>query len=194
MKNTPALLSLLLLGAICFTGCAAQQPRRIQAGGAEAYTTMGVDLYDFKDTASQLTQAILASPPIATFAKTNGRAPVLNIGAVINKTDVSIDLGQIVGRINEDLLNSGMVEIVASDAAAIAENEQDAAANLTGPDDDRADFYLEGVIMMLRASFDDGVEKSYSFQLRLNNRARRTVFQKTIDMAKQGDKASAVGW
>lgn len=53
---------------------------------------------------------------------------------------------------------------------------------------------MEGTINLLTASFEDMREKTYTFQIRLNNRQRRTVFQKTIDMAKQGTKASSVGW
>jgi PBP1b-binding outer membrane lipoprotein LpoB len=156
---------------------------------------MGVDLQDFKNAAGQLTQAMLNNRHIADFEAKNGRMPAVNVGSIINKTDLSIDLAQIAGRINEDLLNSGLVEIVANDAGAVAASKEDAFMNNTAVNtDDRADFYMEGTINMLTASFDDMREKTYTFQIRLNNRQRRTIFQKTIDMAKQGDKASAIGW
>lgn len=184
----------LLIGLL-LAGCAAQQPRRIVSGGNEAFTTMGVDLQDFKNAAGQLTQAMLNNAQIARFEQTNGRLPVVNVGAIVNKTDLSIDLAQIAGRINEDLLNSGLVEIVANDAGAIAASKEDAFMNDAKVNaDDRADFYMEGTINLLTASFDGQREKTYTFQIRLNNRQRRTIFQKTVDMTKQGDKASAVGW
>lgn len=176
-------------------GCAAQQPRRIVSGGNEAFTTMGMDLQDFKNAASQLTQAMLNNAQVAKFEQTNGRLPVVNVGTIVNKTDLAIDLAQIAGRINEDLLNSGLVEIVANDAGAIAANQEDAFMSDTKVNSaDRADFYMEGTINLLTASFDGQREKTYTFQIRLNNRQRRTIFQKTVDMTKQGDKSSAVGW
>lgn len=182
MKKIVLLAGCALLGVV-LTGCAAQGPRRIVAGGNEAVTSMGVDLQDFKNAAGQLTQAMLNNANIANFEQKNGRQPVVNVGSIINKTDLSMDLAQIAGRINEDLLNSGLVEIVANDAAAMAISS-----------DDRADFYMEGSINLLTASNADLREKNYTFQIRLNNRQRRTVFQKTIDIAKQADKAAAIGW
>lgn len=191
MKKYTSLFALCALAGLFLTGCAAQQPRRIVAGGNEALTSMGVDLQDFKNAASQLTQAMLNNRQVAEFEAKNGRLPVVSVGSIINKTDLSMDLAQIAGRINEDLLNSGLVEIVANDAGAIAASKADAPVNNT---DDRADFYMEGTINMLSAAFEDIREKTYTFQIRLNNRQRRTIFQKTVDMAKQGDKASAIGW
>lgn len=194
MKNIAFLAGCALLG-VFLTGCAAQQPRRIVAGGTEAITSMGVDLQDFKNAAGQLTQAMLNNGHIVNFEKKNGRLPVINVGSIINKTDLSIDLAQIAGRINEDLLNSGLVEIVANDAGAIAANKEDAFMNDVAVNrDDAADFYMEGTINLLTAANADLREKNYTFQIRLNNRQRRTVFQKSVDMAKQGGKGSSIGW
>ncbi|MBQ9693334.1 MAG: hypothetical protein IJV69_01070 [Kiritimatiellae bacterium] len=187
---------LCLCAGLLLAGCAStQRPRRIEAGGTEALTTMGVDLQDFKNAAGQLTQAMLNNRNLTDFEAKNGRMPVVNVGSIVNKTDLSIDLAQVSGRINEDLLNSGLVEIVANDAGAIAANKEDAFLNDVAVNrDDAADFYLEGTINLLAATYDGTTEKTYTFQIRLNNRQRRTIFQKTIDMAKQGDKASAIGW
>ncbi len=194
MKNIAFLAGCALLG-VFLTGCVAQQPRRIVAGGTEAITSMGVDLQDFKNAAGQLTQAMLNNGHIVNFEKKNGRLPVINVGSIINKTDLSIDLAQIAGRINEDLLNSGLVEIVANDAGAIAANKEDAFMNDVAVNrDDAADFYMEGTINLLTAANADLREKNYTFQIRLNNRQRRTVFQKSVDMAKQGGKGSSIGW
>ena len=191
-----SLLSLCALAGLLLTGCAAQQPRRIVAGGTQAITTMGIDLQDFKNAASQLTQAMLNNRTLLNFEAQNGRPPTVKVGQITNKCDLEhIDLAQIAGRINEDLLNSGLVEIVADDAGSVAASEEDAFLNGENVNlDHQADFYLEGTINMLSAYFDGQTEKTYTFQLRLNNRDRRTVFQKSVDIAKQGDRASAVGW
>ena len=190
------LLTFLTLGGLVLTGCASQQPRRIHAGGNEAITTLGIDLQDFKNAAGQLTQAMLNNPRITSFAKQNGgRLPVVNVGAIVNKSDLSIDMAQVSGRINEDLLNSGLVEIVANDAGAVSASKEDAFMDDRDVNTDaRADFYLEGTINMLSASFKDTRERTYTFQIRLNNRQRRTVFQKTVDMAKQSETGGSFGW
>ena len=193
--NKIACITLCVLTGMLLTGCAAQKPRRIVAGGNEAITTMGVDLQDFKNAAGQLTAAMLNNAHITGFEAKNGHLPAVNVGAIVNKTDLHIDMAQVAGRINEDLLNSGTVEIIANDAGAIAASKEDAFMNdVAVNSDDRADFYLEGTINLITGTIDGLTEKTYTFQIRLNNRQRRTVFQKTIDMAKQGSKASAIGW
>jgi PBP1b-binding outer membrane lipoprotein LpoB len=190
-----SLLSLCALAGLLLTGCAAQQPRRIVAGGTQAITTMNIDLQDFKNAASQLTQAMLNNRTLLNFEAQNGRPPTVKVGQITNKSDRPVDLAQIAGRINEDLLNSGLVEIIADDAGAVAASEEDAFETFESVNrDHQADFYLEGTINMLTAYFDGQSEKTYTFQLRLHSRDRRTIFQKSVDIAKQGDRASAVGW
>lgn len=191
MKHIP----LIILIALALTGCQSVAPRRVQAGGATAITSMNVDLSDFKNAAGQLTQSILISPALTNFTKKEERAPVLRLGKITNKSDIQIDLGQIAGRINEDLLNSGLVEIVAEDDSSVSASNEDSFTDDNAVNqDNRADFYLEGSIMLLQAANDDIKEKTYTFQLRLNNRSRRTVFQKTVDIAKQGDAGGGFGW
>ena len=185
---------LLGVAACVMSGCATS-PTRIQAGGPTAVTTMGVDLMDFKNAAGALVNDLLHHTSITQFPGQNGgRLPILNIGSIVNKSDVQIDLGQIAGRINEDMLNSGQVELMANDAGARSANAQDAfmsdaKVNRAGD----ADYYLEGEILLLTARDGSLREKTYTFQLRLNNRSRRTVFQKTHDIGKQTTKSS-VSW
>ncbi len=196
MKKITYTCMLAAGAALAFsTGCSTP-PTRIQAGGPTALTTMSVDLADFKAAASKMVQELLVTPQIANFPKNNsGRLPVLNTGSIVNNSDIQMDMGQLAGRINEDLLNGGVVELMAMDAGAVsAAKEDDWTSDKKTASNNRADFFLEGKIMVLRASEGDMREKSYSFQLRLNNRERRTVWQRTYDMAKQGSKGSSVGW
>jgi len=186
-----AAMGLLLLGA----GCASSGPQRIQAGGPTAVTTMGVDLADFKNTAGQMVKELLVHPAIAGFSAQNGgKLPAMNIGKVINKSDLALDISQIGGRISEDMLNSGLVELVANDAGARDANAADAwESDAKNNKASRADFYLEGEIMMLAAADGRVREKTYTFQLRLNDRNRRTRWQRTVDVSKQSTRSS-VGW
>ncbi len=192
MKTTLLTFTLVTL-TLLFAGCSSSKPRRIVAGGTEAVTTMGADIQDIKHAASQTVEAMLASPAIAK-ATANGATPTVSLGSIINDSSLNFDIEQVSGRIQEDLLNSGLVEILALDAAAIRENAQDARDGLTNAKADaRADFYLEGKIMEVEASDDDVREKTYTFMLRLNNRERRTVFQKTVDIAKQKELGGFLG-
>ena len=176
------------------TGCSTA-PTRIQSGGPTAVTTMGVDLADFKNTAGAMVKELLVHPTIATFPQQNGgKLPALNVGKILNKSDINIDMGQIAGRINEDLLNSGTVELVANDAGARDANAQDAFERDTkNSNAGKADFYLEGEIMVLEAKEGKLREKNYTFQMRLNDRNRRTRWQRSVDIGKQR-RAGGVAW
>jgi hypothetical protein len=173
-------LTVLALASITMVGCQTKRPTRIVAGGMEALTTMGINIQDFKAVASSLTQAMLNNSTVKGFELKNGRKPVIAVGSIKKSTTVRIDSAQVEGRINEDLLNSGLVEIVAVDDMAVFVN---------GGADAAADFYLEGTITERTDVYDGTGEKTYTFQLRLNDRKMRTIFQKTEDVAKQGDKA-----
>ncbi len=194
-KKIKALVVLSAAGAIPFMAGCASGPTRIQAGGPTAVTTMGVDLADFKNAAGEMISQMLVHPAIGGFEQVKGRRPLLNVGEIRNNSDISINLGQLAGRINEDLLNSGLVEIMANDAGvvdAVAEDEWASDKKRTSVQ--RADYLLEGQIMLLTARDGRTREKSYTFQLRLNDtKSRKTVWQRTVDIAKQGTRA-AVGW
>ena len=123
-----------------------------------------------------------------------GKLPALNVGKILNKSDINIDMGQIAGRINEDLLNSGTVELVANDAGARDANAQDAfESDKKNNNAGKADFYLEGEIMVLEAKEGKLREKNYTFQLRLNDRNRKTRWQRSVDIAKQR-RGGGVAW
>ncbi|MCL1857024.1 MAG: penicillin-binding protein activator LpoB [Kiritimatiellaeota bacterium] len=192
MKHTHTLI--IGLGAVALMGGCATAPTRITAGGTQAITSMGVDLADFRATAGAMVGQLLVNPAITRFEAENGRLPVIDVGRVVNKSDMNIDISQITGRINEDLLNSGQVELVANDAgarnASALDNFENDVKNAT---EDRADFYLEGEILFLAARNGSLREKTYSFMMRLNNRSRRTVWQRTEDVAKQGTRSN-VSW
>jgi len=176
------------------TGCTTA-PTRIQAGGPTAVTTMGVDLADFKNTAGAMVKELLVHPAIANFSQQNGgKLPALNVGKILNKSDINIDMGQIAGRINEDLLNSGTVELVANDAGARDANAQDAfESDKKNNNAGKADFYLEGEIMVLAAKEGKLREKNYTFQMRLNDRNRKTRWQRSVDIGKQR-RGGGVAW
>jgi PBP1b-binding outer membrane lipoprotein LpoB len=195
--NTSQILitqSLLVVTVGLFVGCSTP-PTRIQPGGPTAVTSMGVDLADFKNTAGAMVKELLVHPAIAAFSQQNGgKMPSIITGKIVNKSDINIDIEQIAGRINEDLLNSGTVRLIADDDGAFEANAQDAAASgLRNNTAGKADYFLEGVIMVLVAKEGKTREKNYTFQLRLNDRNRTVRWQRTIDVGKQ-KRAGGVSW
>ena len=195
MKRITQALAMTALGCGCLylSGCASPSVMRIQAGGPTAVTTTGVDLADFKTTAGQMVKELLAHPAITGFKAQYGRAPALNRGQIVNKSDLLLDMGQLAGRINEDLLNSGLVELIANDAGAVDQAALEAwEKDSKTVKNARADFFLEGEIMVLAAKDGRVREKTYTFQLRLNDpKTRRTVWQRTVDVSKQTTRPSA---
>ena len=181
--------AILLLG-----GCAGTGPRRIQPGSPEAVTSMGVDLADFKNAAAQMVEQLLVHPAIANFPGENaGQLPVIGVGSITNVSGLNMDMGQIAGRINEDLLNSGRVKLRAADAGAADENaKRDWVNDRKTSSKAVVNYLLEGRIMHLAASQGKKQERTYTFQLRLNDpNDQSTVWQRTVDVSKQGGTGSS---
>lgn len=184
-----AACGLLLLG-----GCKSM-PQRIETGGAGAITTMGLDMADFMNAAQRMTQELLVHPSIAQFeAKNNGRQPRLDVGAIKNVTRDRINIEQVSERVTEVLLDSGQVTVVAHDAGAVQAHKRDSfLSDSKISDAGQADFYLEGVIMEQVAQFGKLQEKTYTFQMRLNDRSRNQVWKRSVDISKQGKGSSRGG-
>jgi penicillin-binding protein activator len=143
-----------------------------------------------------MVKEMLVHPDVGGFAQQKGRKPLIDVGVIRNNSDVNVDMGQLAGRINEDLLNSGLVEIMANDAGAV-----DAAAKNDWANDKKRssvqapDYLLEGVIMLVSGRQGNTREKTYTFQLRLNSASsKKTIWQKTVDVAKQGKRAAGGVW
>lgn len=197
MKRSKQFLLMPAIGCGCLflAGCQTPSVIRIQAGGPTAITTTGVDLADFKTTAGAMVKELLAHPAISGFRAQYGRAPTMKKGTIVNKSDLMLDMGQLVGRINEDMLNSGLVELLATDATTDdIRRQNDFENDVKSSKSGRADFYTEGEIMLLTAKDGRLREKTYTFQLRLNDsKSGRTVWQRSVDVSKQGTRP-LTGW
>ncbi len=192
MKQTTIASFIAIAAILAFsTGCSTTSVSRIEAGGTKSLVSQNVDLADFKAAASEISQIIVTNPTFANFAATKGRKPVIEVGAIVNKSDILIDLGQIAGRINEDLMNSGIVNVIAQDAGVKSSNEEERRRQAFESDRSIArapkpDFRLEGTIMLLTAADGRNREKTYTFQIRVNDVATGfSVLQRTVDVGKQ---------
>ncbi|MDR1389887.1 MAG: penicillin-binding protein activator LpoB [Treponema sp.] len=69
---------------------------------------------DLRLASDNLIQLALAVPALSTFARTNGRLPVIIVGTFKNGSDEHIDTSILSTRLEASILNSGKAEFVAS--------------------------------------------------------------------------------
>lgn len=69
---------------------------------------------DVKTVCSTLIEDCIESPRVAKFEKNNGRVPVVIIGKIKNESSERIDTSIVAKRLQTEILNSGVLEFVAS--------------------------------------------------------------------------------
>ena len=69
---------------------------------------------DVKTVCSTLIEDCIESPRVAKFEKKNGRAPVVIIGKIKNESSERIDTSIVAKRLQTEILNTGVLEFVAS--------------------------------------------------------------------------------
>lgn len=69
---------------------------------------------DVKTVCSTLIEDCIESPRVAKFEKKNGRTPVVIIGKIKNESSERIDTSIVAKRLQTEILNSGVLEFVAS--------------------------------------------------------------------------------
>ena len=186
MKLIPFVSALACVPLAAFVSGCSSSPKRVEAGGARALTTMGADVQDFKVISSQLVQSLLNS---SALDKGPGRKPRVFVSRIINDTPENFDTDQITFKITTDLLNSGKVVISATDPAAIDVNKrkellQDAKTKGTWPD-----FTLHGKILFKSARDGNKHEGTYTFQFVVaDTESSANVWQAEKDFAKQGSR------
>ena len=151
MKNLLTTTLCMAAAGLMLTGCETTAPAR------GPITLAGPSLNRLMDVALDATNELLAHDSITAFNAKNNRVPTLEWGPVRNSTRARIQVEQVTGRVEDALINSGLVRVVHPDAV------------LTRP----PDFFLDGLIM-----FQDD---TYSFQLRMNDKNGR-VWGRTLDV------------
>lgn len=177
------------------TGC--QNARYIETGGTESIVSVGqVNIQDVKTAASGMLQSLLAT---GVLEKGEHKPARLLIGSIVNDTSSSFDVGEVVYRMREELVNSGQAQV----DTTYGSKPEDATAQevlkrrtFTGEGSvatGEPDFSLTGRITQMKASAGNMRQTTYTFRLTLTDLASgREVWTKTVDMTKQGTK-NAVG-
>ena len=147
MKNLLTTTLCLAVAGLILTGCQTSSGTR----GPIVIKPPHID--DLMEVASRATTELLGHSSI-TEAKAK---PVMEFASIRNSTRARIQVEQVTGRIEDELVNSGRVKVV---------HPQDI---LSKP----PDLYLDGLIMQQDATF--------TFQLRLNDKGGR-VWGRSIDV------------
>lgn len=145
MKKRFIITLCLAATGLLLTGCA--------TGGRPPVSPPSPPLDELMEVASRATTELLAHSSI-TDTKTK---PVMEFAPIRNSTRARIQVEQVTGRIEDELINSGLVKVVHPQAV------------LSKP----PDLYLDGLIMYQNATF--------TFQLRLNDKNGR-VWGRSIDI------------
>jgi len=96
---------IITLAGLLLAGCAAET-ENIDIVNDEGKAVMELDYRDFAQAASEMIQSMVSS---GALKKPGGGRYVMTTGRVTNDTMQRIDTGQLMAKIEEELLNSGMV-------------------------------------------------------------------------------------
>jgi len=127
--------SLLAIGLIALAGCRTPGPRRIDASGDEAVTSMGLDYADFVEVAEDLAGKLVHGESFLNRAPYVDHYPIkMVLSDIDNRTDIrGLPTNQITGRVRSAGLNSGKIRFVSSfgggERDSVVEGAQDVAAD-----------------------------------------------------------------
>jgi len=117
-------MKFVLLTLMCFVlalvGCQSQTTRNIDMVNDQGKAVMGLDYRDFQQAAAAMVGSLIRS---GTLQKKDGSRYVMATGRVVNKTMEWLDTSQLMAKIEEELLNSGLV--VMTSAVAIKKGDTD---------------------------------------------------------------------
>jgi PBP1b-binding outer membrane lipoprotein LpoB len=154
-----------------------------------------VDIQDIQKAAAGMLDSLLETGAL----KRGAHQPAfLAIGQVVNDTSSQFDIGELLYRMREQLVNSGQAQVVtvwgehAEDKTAKDSAVRDAflKGNTTG-NVPTPDFSLTGKITQLKRQAGQTRQTTYTFRLTLTNMSSGTeVWTKTVDVTKQGARNS----
>ena len=196
MNTTLKLFCGTLVAATMLLGACGQKAKYIETGGTESVVSVGeVDIQDIQMAASGMLESMLETGILKQAPNTPAR---LVLDRVVNDTSSRFDVGELLYRMREQLVNSGQAEVVTTWGANAESQEAQGIARreaflsgTTGQDSAKPDFTLTGKITQLKRSAGNVRQTTYTFRLTLTNvNTGREAWTKTVDMTKQGAKPS----
>ena len=199
MNNTMKMCLGTFITATLLLGACSQPARYIETGGTESVVSVGeVDIQDIQMAASGMLESLLETGILKQAPHQPAR---LVMDRIVNDTSSRFDVGDLLYRMREQLVNSGQAEVVTTWGANAESREAQGIARreaflsgTTGQDSAEPDFTLTGKITQLKRSAGNVRQTTYTFRLTLTNvNTGREAWTKTVDMTKQGTK-SGVGF
>ncbi|MDA0803220.1 MAG: hypothetical protein O2819_05630 [Planctomycetota bacterium] len=194
--RTALITSTLSVVTLSLIGCGSPA-KYVETGGTESIVSVGeVDIQDIQKASSGMLQSLIATGILNSSEHKPAR---LLISSVVNDTSSQFDVGEVIYRMREELVNSGQAQVDttygsnAEDKAAQEVAKRRAFTGQGASDTGEPDFSLTGRITQIKRSAGNTKQSTYTFRLTLTNLATgREVWTKTVDMTKQGTK-NAVG-
>ena len=199
MNNTIKMCLGTFITATLLLGACSQPARYIETGGTESVVSVGeVDIQDIQMAASGMLESLLETGILKRAPHQPAR---LVMDRIVNDTSSRFDVGDLLYRMREQLVNSGQAEVVTTWGANAESKEAQGIARreaflngTTGQASAEPDFTLTGKITQLKRSAGNVRQTTYTFRLTLTNvNTGREAWTKTVDMTKQGTK-SGVGF
>ena len=130
---------------------------------------------DSRLVAEEMVNSMMSSAWITRFVKDNGRNPVVIVGKVRNKTDEHISTSTFTKDLEKVLINSGMVDFVASneERAQVRDERKDQQSNASMEtakqmvNETGADYMLSGDIVSMTDAIEGEKIKYYQTSLEL---------------------------
>lgn len=191
----PRILAVIPASVIAIAGCGSPA-KYIETGSPQSIVSVGeVDMQDVLKASSGMLESLLETGIL----KTGQSQPAqLVIDRVVNDTSSQFDVGELLFRMREQMVNSGQAQVVTTYGAnaedKTAQDALRAQAFRQGNQVDgmpAPDFSLSGKITQLKRQAGNTRQTTYTFRLTLTNmRTGLEVWTKTVDMTKQGTKDS----
>jgi uncharacterized protein (TIGR02722 family) len=198
---------IITLAGLLLAGCAAET-ENIDIVNDEGKAVMELDYRDFAQAASEMIQSMISS---GALKKTGGGRYVMTTGRVTNDTMQRIDTDQLMAKIEEELLNSGLVVMTSAVGGRGAPDEmiyemRDIRDSATGDEFkqetlagkrtlEAPELSIAGKIFQRNIRYDRGRQQvEYYFQLMITDLTTGLRFwQKESIIGKRGSNRS-VAW
>lgn len=156
---------------------------KVKRGGDENLTPY-LNESDSRVICKDMVSQIIASPRIAKFEETKGRAPIVTIGKIKDETGEFFDTQIIANSLKTAIINTGVFEFMAnSDIRNAIRDEvisqqdhsrEDAAVELD--EEDAADYMLTGSVKLMVQNNGKKQERTYIVNIELTDlKTHRTV-------------------
>jgi uncharacterized protein (TIGR02722 family) len=193
--------------AILLSGCGVETTN-IDTDNDDSKAVMGLDYRDFNVAATDMVQSLIKS---GALSKKGGGRFVVTTGRIVNDTMQRIDTDQLMAKIEEELMNSGLVAMTSAvggkgasdemihqmrDIRESGEAEEFAASTLPAKRQLIApELSISGKIIQRNVAYDKNKQQvEYYFQLRASDITSGLRFwQKETVIGKRGSNKS-VGW